>query len=131
MFFPKAGLVGAILAILMIVGILSFLATTPEAWVSDLGAERGFSSLSGARRLVVKDIAILVGRRSCSPNRGISRSIPSEKCLYITVRMCIFMTIDLILESHRAVCVSAVRRFSGNVGSERFAGILGRRIAVD
>lgn len=39
MFFPKAGLVGAILAILMIVGILSFLATTPEAWVSDLGAD--------------------------------------------------------------------------------------------
>ena len=62
---------------------------------------------------------------------GVYRSIPSEKCLYITVRMCIFMTIDLILESHRAVCVSAARRFSGNVGSKRFAGILRRRIAVD
>lgn len=31
MFFPKAGPVGAILAILMTIGPLSFLATTPEA----------------------------------------------------------------------------------------------------
>ena len=61
MFFPKAGLVGAILAILMTVGTLSFLATTPEAWVPDLGAEHGFPLLSGAGRLVVKDIAILAG----------------------------------------------------------------------
>lgn len=82
MFFPKAGLVGAILAILMIVGILSFLATTPEAWVSDLGAERGFSLLSGARRLVVKDIAILVGCRSCSPNRGISEHSIGKMFVY-------------------------------------------------
>ena len=52
---------GAILAILMTVGTLSFLATTPEAWVPDLGAERGFPLLSGAGRLVVKDIAILAG----------------------------------------------------------------------
>lgn len=61
MFFPKAGLIGAILAILMTIGTLSFLATTPEAWVPDLGAEHGFPLLSGAGRLVVKDIAILAG----------------------------------------------------------------------
>lgn len=61
MFFPKAGLVGAILAILMTVGTLSFLATTPEVWVPDLGAEHGFPLLSGAGRLVIKDIAILAG----------------------------------------------------------------------
>ena len=61
MFVPKAGLVGASLAILMTVGTLSFLATTPEAWVPDLGAEHGFPLLSGAGRLVVKDIAILAG----------------------------------------------------------------------
>ena len=60
LFFPRIGLAGALLAIVMTVGTLSFLVTTPEAWVPDLGSgEHGFPLLSGAGRLVIKDTAIL------------------------------------------------------------------------
>lgn len=62
MFFPKIGLVGTLLAIVMTLGTLSFLVTTPEVWVPDLGSgEHGFPLLSGAGRLVIKDTAILAG----------------------------------------------------------------------
>lgn len=62
MFWPKIGLVGALLAIIMTIGTLSFLVTTPEVWVPDLGSgEHGFPLLSGAGRLVIKDTAILAG----------------------------------------------------------------------
>ncbi len=61
-FWPKVGLVGATLAIIMTIGTLSFLVTTPEAWVPNLGSgEYGFPLLSGAGRLVIKDTAILAG----------------------------------------------------------------------
>ena len=61
-FFPKIGLIGAVLAVIMTIGTLSFLVTTPEVWVPDLGSgEHGFPLLSGAGRLVIKDIAILAG----------------------------------------------------------------------
>jgi len=56
------GLVGATLAFLTPFVTLSFLITTPEAWVPALGdAEHGFPYLSGAGRLVLKDGAILAG----------------------------------------------------------------------
>lgn len=62
MFSPKIGLVGALLAIVMTFGTLSFLVTTPEVWVPNLGSEEfGFPLLSGAGRLVIKDTAILAG----------------------------------------------------------------------
>ena len=58
--FPKVGLVGTGLVILMTLGTLSFLVTTPEAWVPDLGSgEHGFPLLTGAGRLVIKDVCIL------------------------------------------------------------------------
>lgn len=61
-FFPKVGLIGALLAIVMTLGTLSFLVTTPEVWVPDLGSgEHGFPLLSGAGRLVIKDTVILAG----------------------------------------------------------------------
>lgn len=61
-FSRRVGLVGELLAILMTLGTLSFLATTPEVWVPDLGSgEYGFPLLSGAGRLVIKDTAILAG----------------------------------------------------------------------
>ena len=61
-FSPKIGLVGAGLAIIMTFGTLSFLVTTPEVWVPNLGSgEFGFPLLSGAGRLVIKDTAILAG----------------------------------------------------------------------
>ena len=62
LFFPKIGLAGDTLVILMTLGTLSFLVTTPEVWVPDLGSgEHGFPLLTGAGRLVVKDTAILAG----------------------------------------------------------------------
>lgn len=62
MFFPKVGVVGAGLAIIMTLGTLSFLVTTPEVWVPNLGSgEFGFPLLTGAGRLVIKDTAILAG----------------------------------------------------------------------
>lgn len=61
-FSACVGLVGELLAIVMTLGTLSFLATTPEVWVPDLGSgEFGFPLLSGAGRLVIKDTAILAG----------------------------------------------------------------------
>ncbi len=61
-FFPRVGFVGAGLAVIMTIGTLSFLITTPEVWVPDLGSgEHGFPLLTGAGRLVIKDTAILAG----------------------------------------------------------------------
>jgi len=61
-FSPKIGAVGATLAIIMTIGTLSFLVTTPEVWVPDLGSgEHGFPLLTGAGRLVIKHTAILAG----------------------------------------------------------------------
>lgn len=60
--FPKIGFLGSGLVILMTFGTLSFLVTTPECWVPDLGSgEHGFPLLSGAGRLVIKDTCILAG----------------------------------------------------------------------
>ena len=62
LFSPKLGLVGAVLAFLTPVVTLSFLVTTPEAWVANLGdAQFGFPYLSGAGRLVLKDVLMLAG----------------------------------------------------------------------
>jgi len=56
------GFLGALLAFLTPFVTLSFLITTPEAWVPALGdAQHGFPYLSGAGRLVIKDTAILAG----------------------------------------------------------------------
>ena len=60
--WPKVGFVGAGLVFLMTIGTLSFLVTTPEVWVPDLGSgEHGFPLLTGAGRLVIKDVCILAG----------------------------------------------------------------------
>ena len=58
---PQVSAVGSFLLILMSLTTLSFLVTTPEAWVSALGAPtHGFPYLSGTGRLIVKD-AIMLG----------------------------------------------------------------------
>lgn len=58
----RLGFAGAVLAFLTPVVTLSFLVTTPEAWVPALGdAQHGFPYLSGAGRLVLKDTVILAG----------------------------------------------------------------------
>jgi len=56
------GLFGATLACLTPFVTLSFLITTPDAWVPALGdAQHGFPYLSGAGRLVLKDVLLLTG----------------------------------------------------------------------
>ncbi|MBB3473542.1 reactive chlorine resistance membrane protein RclC [Sphingomonas sp. BK345] len=62
LFSRRIGLVGAALAFATPFVTLSFLVTTPEAWVPALGdAQHGFPYLSGAGRLVLKDVALLAG----------------------------------------------------------------------
>ncbi|MBE8720359.1 DUF417 family protein [Sphingobacterium pedocola] len=63
--YPKAGFVGGLLTFIMSVVTLSFLITTPEVYVPNLGGDFptpnfGFPYLSGAGRLVLKDIIMLV-----------------------------------------------------------------------
>lgn len=60
----KLGLAGGLLTFLMSVVTLSFLVTTPEVYVPDLGGDfptpnHGFPYLSGAGRLVLKDVIML------------------------------------------------------------------------
>ena len=63
--FPKLGLIGGLLTFGMSIVTLSFLITTPETWVPNLGnpalgitesPNHGFPYLSGAGRLVIKDV---------------------------------------------------------------------------
>lgn len=62
LFSPGFGMVGSLLAFLTPLVTLSFLITTPEAWVQNLGdAEFGFPYLSGGGRLVLKDVLMLAG----------------------------------------------------------------------
>jgi uncharacterized membrane protein YkgB len=64
--FPKIGLGGGLLTFGMSIVTLSFLITTPEVYVPNLGgdlptARYGFPYLSGAGRLVLKDIIMMAG----------------------------------------------------------------------
>jgi len=60
--WPKVSAIGSVLLIMMACTTLSFLITTPEAWVPALGdANHGFPYLSGAGRLIVKDVIMLAG----------------------------------------------------------------------
>jgi uncharacterized membrane protein YkgB len=57
---PQAATLGSFLVVIMSFVTLSFLITTPECWVADLGSgEHGFPYLSGAGRLVVKDTIMM------------------------------------------------------------------------
>jgi uncharacterized membrane protein YkgB len=57
---PQLAAVGSFLLILMACTTLSFLVTTPEAWVPALGdSAHGFPYLSGTGRLIVKDVIML------------------------------------------------------------------------
>lgn len=64
--FPKLGFFGGILTFGMSLVTLSFLITTPETYVPNLGGDfptpqYGFPYLSAAGRLVIKDIIMLAG----------------------------------------------------------------------
>jgi reactive chlorine resistance protein C len=57
---PQIAAVGSALVIVMACTTLSFLITTPEAWVPDLGdSAHGFPYLSGVGRLIIKDVIML------------------------------------------------------------------------
>lgn len=59
---PLPSMIASILVFIMTLGTLSFLVTTPESWVPNLGDHQwGFPYLSGRGRLVIKDIVILGG----------------------------------------------------------------------
>ncbi|GGA96252.1 DUF417 family protein [Mucilaginibacter rubeus] len=62
---PYAGLAASLLLIIMCVGTLSFLVTTAECWVPNLGdKDFGFPYLSARGRLVIKDV-IMLGANFC------------------------------------------------------------------
>lgn len=63
---PTVGLIGGLLTFGMSIVTLSFLITTPEVYVPNLGGDaptpnHGFPYLSGAGRLVLKDIIMMAG----------------------------------------------------------------------
>lgn len=67
----KIGLIGGLLTVGMSIVTLSFLITTPEVYVSNLGGDfptpqHGFPYLSGAGRLVLKDIIMLAAGLMCA-----------------------------------------------------------------
>lgn len=77
---PYAGMIACLLLIIMCIGTLSFLVTTPECWVPNLGdGDYGFPYLSARGRLVIKDV-IMLGSSfyllSDSANRILKRAFP-------------------------------------------------------
>jgi len=57
---PQVAAVGSFLVFIMSIVTLSFLITTPECWVPAQGdAQHGFPYLSGAGRLVIKDVIMM------------------------------------------------------------------------
>jgi uncharacterized membrane protein YkgB len=59
---PFYSMIGSMLIFMMTLGTLSFLVTTPESWLPNLGDQQwGFPYLSGRGRLVIKDLVILGG----------------------------------------------------------------------
>lgn len=66
-FNVKIGLLGGILTFLMSIVTLSFLITTPEVYVPNLGGPNyGFPYLSGAGRLVLKDVIMMGAGLVCA-----------------------------------------------------------------
>ena len=57
---PQVAAIGSLLLVLMSCTTLSFLVTTPEAWVPATGdTTHGFPYLSGVGRLIIKDVIML------------------------------------------------------------------------
>ena len=60
--WPGVSVLGSLLSFIMSLVTLSFLITTPETFVQPLGDEHyGFPYLSGAGRLVIKDVMMMGG----------------------------------------------------------------------
>lgn len=100
-FFSRwGGLAGALLAFATPFVTLSFLVTTPEAWVAALGdAQHGFPYLSGAGRLVLKDVVILAGAWLVIVDTAralVARAAPAKLAI-----AGFSLPDDLVLRSHR------------------------------
>lgn len=81
-FNARIGLLGGLLTFGMSLVTLSFLITTPETWVPDLGGpEHGFPYLSGAGRLVIKDIIMMAAGLLCASDSAarMLKSVPIIK----------------------------------------------------
>jgi uncharacterized membrane protein YkgB len=66
-FNTRLGLAGGLLTAIMSLVTLSFLISTPETWVPNLGGpDYGFPYLSAAGRLVIKDVIMLAGGLLCA-----------------------------------------------------------------
>ena len=75
---PMAGMTGGLLTAGMSVVTLTFLVTTPEVYVPNLGGDfatpqHGFPYLSGAGRLVVKDVIMLAAGLVCASDSAMQR----------------------------------------------------------
>jgi len=73
--YNKIGLIGGMLIFVMSLVTLTFLITTPEVYVPNLGGdsptpEYGFPYLSGAGRLVIKDIIMLAAGLICASDNA-------------------------------------------------------------
>ncbi len=73
--FPKIGMLGGILTTIMSLVTLSFLITTPEVYVPNLGGDFptpqfDFPYLSGAGRLVIKDVIMLGAGLICASDNA-------------------------------------------------------------
>lgn len=73
--YNKIGLLGGLLTFGMSLVTLSFLITTPEVYVPDLGGdfptpEHGFPYLSGAGRLVLKDVIMMAAGLICASDNA-------------------------------------------------------------
>ncbi|MCC7466409.1 MAG: YkgB family protein [Saprospiraceae bacterium] len=73
--YPKIGFVGGLLTFGMSLVTLSFLITTPEVYVPNLGGDfptpqYGFPYLSGAGRLVLKDVIMLGAGLICASDNA-------------------------------------------------------------
>src|SRR5690606_6167171 len=83
----KLGIMGGLLTVVMSIVTLSFLITTPEVYVPNLGGDfptprHGFPYLSGAGRLVLKDIimmaaGLMVASDAAQRLRRYPASVPS------------------------------------------------------
>jgi len=73
--YAKIGFIGGLLTFVMSLVTLSFLITTPEVYVPDLGGDfptpqYGFPYLSGAGRLVLKDVIMLGAGLICASDNA-------------------------------------------------------------
>jgi len=78
---PELSAIGSFLLVFMALTTLSFLITTPEAWVPALGdSNHGFPFLSGVGRLVVKD-SIMLGAAFLTMTDAARESLRRRKLL--------------------------------------------------